>query len=44
METHQNENLTKSLSTLAIGGILSGTAFAGPNDAYLGFPTASACK
>jgi hypothetical protein len=28
--------ITKSLSVLAIGGILTGTAFAGPNDAYTG--------
>jgi len=36
--------LIKSLSTLAIGGIFAGTALAGPGDAYLGFPTASAEK
>jgi hypothetical protein len=28
--------LIKSLSVLATGGILAGTAFAGPNDAYAG--------
>jgi len=33
--------LIKSLSILAIGGIFAGTAFAGPDDAYLGFPAAS---
>jgi hypothetical protein len=30
-------SITKSLSALAIGGILSGTAFAGPNDAYASY-------
>jgi hypothetical protein len=32
----------KSLSILAIGGIFAGKAFAGPDDAYLGFHAASA--
>jgi hypothetical protein len=36
--------LIKSLSILAIGGIFAGTAFAGPGDAYLGFPAASIAK
>jgi hypothetical protein len=36
--------LIKSLSILAIGGIFAGTAFAGPGDAYLGFPAASFAK
>ena len=36
--------LIKSLSILAIGGIFAGTAFAGPGDAYLGFPAASVAK
>jgi len=34
----------KSLSILAIGGMFAGTAFAGPGDAYLVFPKASAEK
>jgi len=36
--------LIKSLSILAIGGIFAGTAFAGPGDAYLGFPATSVAK
>ena len=36
--------LIKSLSIPAIGGIFAGTAFAGPGDAYLGFPAASVAK
>ena len=36
--------LTKSLSILAIGGILAGTALAGPGDAYLGYPAVSFAK
>jgi hypothetical protein len=36
--------LIKSLSILAIGGMLAGTAFAGPGDAYLGYPAASIAK
>jgi hypothetical protein len=36
--------LIKSLSILAIVGIFAGTAFAGPGDAYLGFPAASFAK
>lgn len=30
-------SLTKTLSALAISGLLAGTAFAGPNAAYAGF-------
>jgi hypothetical protein len=36
--------LIKSLSILAIGGMLAGTALAGPGDAYLGLPAASVAK
>lgn len=36
--------LIKSLSILAIGGILTGLAYAGPGDAYLGYPAVSMAK
>jgi hypothetical protein len=36
--------LIKSLSMLAIGGILAGTALAGPGDAYAGYPAVSFAK
>jgi hypothetical protein len=36
--------LIKSLSILAIGGIFAGTAFAGPGDAYAGYPAVSFAK
>ena len=36
--------LIKSLSILAIGGILAGLAHAGPGDAYLGYPAVSMAK
>jgi hypothetical protein len=36
--------LIKSLGILAIGGILAGTALAGPGGAYLGYPSASFAK
>jgi hypothetical protein len=36
--------LITSLLTLAVGGILAGTALGGPGDAYAGFHVASVAK
>jgi hypothetical protein len=38
------KRVTKSLSILAVGGIFAAVAFAGPGDAYLGYPAVSMAK